>query len=64
MVRLRLPLTLLAVALLIAGCTTEGAQTASSGSKASKVNAMVQSPPGSEVTPTASRATSRSTSIR
>jgi len=41
------------VALVLAGCTTgDGVQTASSESKASKVNAMMASPPGSDIVPT------------
>lgn len=53
MARLPLRLTLVAVALVVAGCTGDPAvQTASSQSKASKVNAMLESPPGSDVIPT------------
>ncbi|HET6406053.1 MAG TPA: multicopper oxidase domain-containing protein [Candidatus Thermoplasmatota archaeon] len=50
--RLSLPFTMVAVALLVAGCTTEGVQTASTQSKASKVNALLAAPPGSDVEPT------------
>lgn len=50
--RLSLLFTLLAVALLVAGCTSEGLQTASTQSKASKVNDMMAAPPGSDVEPT------------
>jgi FtsP/CotA-like multicopper oxidase with cupredoxin domain len=52
MPRLRSSFTFLAIALLVAGCTSEGVQTASSESKASNANAMLESPPGSDVKPT------------
>lgn len=49
----RLLLVVLAAGLALAGCTTNGdVQTASAETKASKVNAMLEAPPGSDVEPT------------
>lgn len=52
MLRLRLVLTLIVISVVVAGCTSAGVETSSSASKAAKANAMLESPPGSQVTPT------------
>ncbi|HUR69577.1 MAG TPA: multicopper oxidase domain-containing protein [Candidatus Thermoplasmatota archaeon] len=44
--------TLVLVAVVVAGCTSQGVQTASSQGKASKVNELMAHPPGSDVVPT------------